>query len=47
MAGIENSNYNIANETSQVSMSYKEQSLKLKQVTDTMKGLVEANKAAS
>ncbi|TKF08215.1 hypothetical protein FCV66_22885 [Enterovibrio norvegicus] len=46
MAGIVNSNHHIANETSQVSMSYKEQSLKLKQVTDTMKGLIKGKKAA-
>ncbi|MGF1766783.1 methyl-accepting chemotaxis protein [Enterovibrio makurazakiensis] len=47
MAGIVNSNHHIANETSQVSMSYKEQSLKLKQVTDTMKGLIRGKKAAN
>ncbi|WP_281544878.1 methyl-accepting chemotaxis protein [Grimontia sp. SpTr1] len=44
MTGIVNNNHQIANETSEVSMSYKEQSLKLKQVTETIEDLIKGNR---
>ncbi|MDD1779988.1 methyl-accepting chemotaxis protein [Enterovibrio sp. ZSDZ35] len=47
MAGIVNDNHQIASATSEVSMSYKEQSQKLKEVTDTIKDLIKGSRKAS